>query len=339
MLFLASCLNPDNKKGIVLDLSNKRKEIFYSDFVNSIHTIDLETKDDNLIGDIDQISKDDSLLFLLDQSQKSIFIFTDSGKYVRKANYFGKGEGEYISSTSICLDQTNKILFVYDETQKKILKYNYNLDYLGDIRFKSNDIIRAIGMLANGNFILFTPDYMSRGRDGVWEADQNGEFVKDYKRVNTKNRFVFVPFPYYSNMDGLISFYEGYENTIYSIENDDLFNMTEFNLIQKIPTKYFMNEDGVKHEGTGKYYMNNHIAETKNYYYLVFRSNKLGDVYAIYKKDTGRLIVADKIVDNISLGGYKSPTKIFSYANESFLSLIWDEDSNLNPDLQILYVK
>ena len=337
IVILFSCNKTKKENSIELDLSERSSKIRYSEIIDSLRYVHLENKDECLIGNVDQFIKDDTLLFLLDKQQKTLFIFSENGKFIRKLDKVGGGEGEYIATTSFCINPNTKMIHILDDTQHIILQYTYNLRFIKKLQFEFEDIIRSIGMLPNGNFIFFTPDQMPRGRDGVWEVDTLGNFVRQFREVDAKHKFSFSPFPYYTTSEGIVSFYDGFTNEIFSIENGELLKKHHCNLKQKLPDKFLSRMDGVNHEGTDIYYMNNWIAETQNHYYLRFRSNKLGDVNVFLEKNTKKVLIADLLENDFD--GSQSPINIFSYNKHSMLAVVWSENSDLNPDLQLLYLK
>ncbi len=169
---------------IKLDLSTKTGDSEFSGSLESHGTIQLETRKECLIGDIDQLFKDDTLLFILDKHQKSIFIFSDSGTFIRKIDQVGKAEGEYISATSFCVDKNKKVIHIYDIKQKKLLTFDYHGNFIKEIRFLPPGIIRSIALSNTGKLVCFTPDFCSHERDGVWEIDGAGNFIKQFRKVD-----------------------------------------------------------------------------------------------------------------------------------------------------------
>lgn len=332
---LFSCQNKKNDK-IDLDLSKKKSELKYSEILDSIRYIQLETKDDCLIGNINQILKDDTLLFIMDRKQKSIFIYNESGSFIQKINQVGKGEGEYISLTSFCVDPRKKKIFIYDEIQKKILQYNYNTNYEKDMKLGDSEIIRSVALFNNGNFIFFTPDLISRARDGVWEVDTLGRLIKEYKDVDSSHKMVWIPFPYYSNCEGKISYYDCFTNEIFSFKKSEILCEYRFNLKQMIPKKYLNKENGLN-MGTGIYYLDSDFAETQDYYYLQFYSTEQGHIEGFFEKSTKKFVVGDSLVNDID--DNNTPLKIFTYNRNSFAGVVWAEDAKSNPMLQLLFIK
>ncbi len=336
IVLTSSCTNK-NSEHINLDLSLRSNELNYSVVFDSLKNIQLETNENCLIGKIDQILKDDSLLFILDKHQKSIFIFDDKGKFLRKIYYVGKGDKEYISTTSFCIDTDRKYVYILDDIQQKLFKYNYNTEFISSLNLNREDIVRSMGVLRNGNIVFFTPDYMSRSRDGVWEIDTLGNFVKSFRDVDPKHKFVFIPYPYYSNYNGKISFYDGFKNEIYSIKNKTLKREYCINLSQKMPDKYLINERGTKEGGTGDYYMNRHISETESIYYLQFKSTNKGVTNVFLDKKSKNIFSADKLKNDMDKNGVAN--KLFNFNRNSLVGIVWDDTGIQNPILQILYVK
>lgn len=336
MCILFSC--QDKKTGkIDLDLSKKKVQLNYSEILDSIKYIQLDTKEECLIGDVNQLLKDDTLLFIMDQKQKSIFIYSESGRFIQKINHVGKGEGEYISLTSFCIDPRKKKIFIYDEIQKRLLRYNYNAKYESHLKLDDSEIIRSVGLFKNGHFIFFTPDHLTRGRDGVWEVDTLGRFVQEFKDVKPNHKLVFVPYPYYSNCEEKISYYDYFTNELLFFSNNKLICEYSFDFKQKIPDKYINKEGGVNNEGTDIYYINYHIAETKDYYYLQFFSNKQGRVEVFFEKNSQKLTMANSLVNDLDTN--KTPIKVFTYNKNAFAGVVWTEDAKSNPMLQLLFLK
>ncbi|MEN6457025.1 MAG: 6-bladed beta-propeller [Prolixibacteraceae bacterium] len=319
-----------------MNLEDRTAKILYSQIVDSVHLIQLETTKECLVGEIDQILKDDTLLFLLDKHQKTIFIFSESGRYIRKIDYIGKGEGEYISSSSFCVYPQLQRLYLFDQTQKKLLVYDYEGRYLYAAQSQNMDIVRNIGLSEDGNILCFTPDKCAPFcRDGLWEVDLNGTFIKEYRTVDPNHKFSWVG-DHYSNCEGKISFYDCFTDGLFSFQNGELVREYQFDLKQRMPSKYLARKDGVKKEGTNNYYMNFHIAEVSNYYYLQYRSNKLGDVHVFFEKSTKNFLISDSLVNDF---GIQSPINIFTYNKQALCALAWGDDPSINPELQLLYLK
>jgi hypothetical protein len=312
----------------------------YSEIVDSVKYVHLETTGESLVGRINQLHKDDSLLFILDKKQKSIFIFDDRGRYRNKINHIGRGPGEYISITSFDIDEDRKEICLLDDMQQKILRYTYKGEYLNEIVYKQSTLIRSIACLGS-DYICFTPDYLSRTRDGIWEIDTLGSFVKEIKDVDSKYKFPSFPWPYYTSYEkDRISFYDCNTEEIYSI-TDDLKCEYSFDFKQKLPDEYHATDETVytqdgRVRGSGDYFRIRKIAESELYYFLKFFSKFKGDVYVLFEKRTKKLFIMDSLRDD--LDNTKLSNEVFSYSKDALAVVHW-ESVDANPSLQLLFMK
>jgi len=136
------------KTGIEIDFS-KKQQCNLSSIVDSVKTIQLETSSEYLIGRVDAFYKDDGWLFILDAKQKTVYIFSDNGKYINKINYIGRGVGEYNRIKCICLNRYKKALLIFDSSQQKILSYNYKGQFIEETKLKDKTSITSFCALEN----------------------------------------------------------------------------------------------------------------------------------------------------------------------------------------------
>lgn len=340
ILSIISVIFSTPKSKTVIDLSKKENNLNYSSIANSVCYIDLKINSENLFGDINQLCKDDSLVFLLDKKQKMVFIFDTSGNFLSKLDMIGRGPGEYISITSITLDKGRNILCLLDDMQQKILKYDYKGNFINEIKYDQSTIIRSFAFL-NNNYVLFTPEYLSRTRDGVWVVDTLGNFKQELKDVDSKYKFSSSPFPYYSSYkSNSLSFYDCNTEEIYTL-SDKMICEYKFDFKQKMPLEYHATDEAVftqdgKLRGTGNYYRISKINECDNYYCLKYNSNFKGDVFVFINKKNGKIRMGNSLVNDFDKTNI-SMQELFSYEGNSFAMLVWSDD--LKPLIQIINMK
>lgn len=324
----------NNKETIQINLNNSKNELNYSEFVESVNYIQLETRSDCLISNINQIVKDDSLLFLLDRKQKSLFIFNSNGKYLNKIQKVGKGIDEFITICSFCINPHLKTIYILDDIQQKLLEFDYHCIFKRLIPISKEDIVREINVLPNNNFVFCTPDYMPRGRDGIWEVDTAGRFVQSYFEISSKHKFVFIPYPYLSGLNQKLSFYDIFNNKFYSLSNGEIFLKYKFDLIQMLPDEFLLNERGVKEGGTGDFFLNRRFSETENHICFQYISSNKGTNYLLFNKKNRDIKMGKILTNNIDKLG--SPRELFNYDRNSICGIVWKKHEYLNPLIQIL---
>jgi thioredoxin-related protein len=96
-IFNNSCTTRAVDKTDICYLEEKSDIMLSSDIVNSVTFIPLETNDNFIIGSIDKILKIDGLYYFLDRKTKTIFIYDETGKSIKKIAHIGYGPGEYVS--------------------------------------------------------------------------------------------------------------------------------------------------------------------------------------------------------------------------------------------------
>lgn len=97
----------------------------YSDLIDSIGIIKLETNDQSVIGSIRKILVKNEKFYIYDRMNRTIVIFNKNGKFINKLNRNGKGPGEYFELRDFDVDENDNIHIL---SYNKILTYNSSLD-------------------------------------------------------------------------------------------------------------------------------------------------------------------------------------------------------------------
>ena len=114
--------------------SNLTGSIDLSKIIDSIHYVALEKTENSLIGKIDKVIYHDNLLFIVDVlTSKSVFIFTEDGKYVNKISNVGRGPEEYTYPEFVSINDTQKTIEITDHTLHKVFIYDYKGNFKNSI--------------------------------------------------------------------------------------------------------------------------------------------------------------------------------------------------------------
>lgn len=334
-LMYFSCTTQNQKDSIEINLHDNKSLLSVSDITDSISSIVLEFTSKSVIGRIDQIIKDDSLLFVLDKQQNTLFKFSLKGDYLGKIHNIGRAAGEFLELSTIAVDRNNKVIFLMDNLQRKMLKYQYdgalieevaNLDYY----------CRNLCILENGNLLMLNPDYNAYGMDGVWETNRNGEIERAISEVHSKYKFTWLVYPAFSDYENTISYYDIYSNVVYTLAGSVPTPMFSFNLKQLLPLKYLKSEYGVGFgKGTGRYYVNNGIAETNNTFLLKYYSNVTGSSHVLFSKSTKKASILNSCAEEPN----QKEHEIYSFDSNTLVRIITPVETNKNPLLELWHVK
>ncbi len=102
-----------------------KKYDFY-DVVKDIEYVPLEMTEESVVGGVLMIKFYKNYILFLDEQTKSIFIFDDKGKYIRKISRVGLGPGEYISINAFCVHPKTGMITIA-ASFRKIITYSFDL--------------------------------------------------------------------------------------------------------------------------------------------------------------------------------------------------------------------
>lgn len=109
---------------IKININKKKDFIELSNYFDA-EIVCLETNADCQIGQIDKVKTTDQYIFVLDKTvARAVFLFDKKGKFVRKFDKKGKGQGEYLYLEN--MDVYENHLYILSGLDRKILQYNYH---------------------------------------------------------------------------------------------------------------------------------------------------------------------------------------------------------------------
>lgn len=164
---IISCNNRDQTRfnkleTIDLDegLKNK-KELVLSQIATDIQYIPLETKEECLITSVSQVFAFKNKIIVFDERQRNIYLFENTGKFIRKIGKKGVGPGEYNEAFRVSFNDKDSSILVKDRDNifygidgifiKKVAKF----PEMGQIDFLGDNIVFSFGrpdFVFNDNF-------------------------------------------------------------------------------------------------------------------------------------------------------------------------------------------
>lgn len=95
------------------------QEVLMSDYVKDINYIPVETRDSALIGEAKMFVLDGEILFWNPRGE-TVYVFSDSGKYLKNVGVAGRARGEFLGVANILQDEEGNYIF----TSVKITVYS-----------------------------------------------------------------------------------------------------------------------------------------------------------------------------------------------------------------------
>ncbi|ADY50872.1 hypothetical protein Pedsa_0287 [Pseudopedobacter saltans DSM 12145] len=199
--------------------------IKFSDIIKSSFFLKLETKNDALIGNIDKLVFDSGKIFIADKDiAEAIFIYSDSGKFLKKIDGKGQAPGEFLEIRDFTLDTVNKYLYVLDLQGRKVNVYNYEGEFL-----RSNPmpfLFSAFAYINSNIFAMSTATAYNKQNPKINNhylvtAELSGKIVSAEFPFNNKERdFTYFNAAPLRTFGSKVLFYPRYSNTIYEVGNN-----------------------------------------------------------------------------------------------------------------------
>lgn len=217
-----------NESSIKINVDvDEHKELLWSDVVESIRTIKLESKDDAHLGSIKKIDHDGSLFFCQDAMSGSVYCYDTAGYFKCPIGRKGKGPGEYLAPSAFALDKEKNEVWIVDNNNK-ILKYDYSGQFIESI---------DIGTLFMYSFNIYEDKlFCYTGKSTNWKNDGTDDywcneltvfsigkeptrlFPVDKELYDLNNRITIQSSTPFSDQSNSITFYHTISNYIYSID-------------------------------------------------------------------------------------------------------------------------
>jgi hypothetical protein len=294
-------LSIDMEKAI--DKHTTSKHIF-SEFIDSIKYIPLETNSNCYISDIQKIIFHENHLYIWDYN--GILKFDSNGKFVCKIGNTGHGPGEYIQNRGIII--CSDTLFI--NSGNRILAYHTNTgDHLMTFPFKSSMFFEKIG----GSFVALNE------HNGYIEFfDQKGHIMDsiNYERFEgeiKKGGFVYPFYDIFFRTHPSLKVSTSHNDTIFEITNSHtltpryVVNMGKYKLPNDERFEYV--GDFNKFDKLTANYIRPIPFETSRY--LIFQLGKWGMAC-----NFSTLGFNDKKADLIGLGVFDKTNRQFYLLNE-----------------------
>ncbi|GAL89705.1 6-bladed beta-propeller [Jejuia pallidilutea] len=231
-LFLINCKKDqkvivENQKRILLKNSFSQKPLMFSEIIDSITYVKLETSKKCIVGEIQKIINYKNRFYIHDRKTKSILWFTSKGEYLNKIRQIGKGPGEYLNISEFFI--LNDRIHIYDNRLRKIFLFSIEGEFINSIK-TGRDLIRYLIPLDDGGYLCNNEfDDGKSSRTGIWKINSQGKFEKEYLKFDKHLEMLFFWSPMYK-FESEIRFLSHLDNSIYSFK----VNILEDDILKKI---------------------------------------------------------------------------------------------------------
>ncbi|WP_170179755.1 6-bladed beta-propeller [Flavivirga rizhaonensis] len=191
LLCFSSCkkivneLDNVNLEHIKVDIQEKYPEGDFKEYFSSSKIIALETTERSIFSKIDRISLHKDKIFILDRNTDAVLIFSNTGKFLNKIQYIGKGPMEYISLHDFTIDENRGHIILYTDRPYKLITYTIEGQFLKEEKIKG--FYFNMGFKDNNLFLL-----VKEKKDKMFlEYNLETQAKKRFVDLNEKDEFFF----------------------------------------------------------------------------------------------------------------------------------------------------
>lgn len=211
---IISCAKADDNT-IDLDQTDK---VSVLDLVDSISVVQLETKEESLIGGIQRIISYKNRFYILDYNLQAILCFNANGEYLFKINKRGRGPEEYTYLGDFNIDPYNNQLMLL-VPWGNILYYDLDGNFISKVKLPSEIIAYNEVYAINKDKLLFISwnEYQAS-----YYSRKSEKILKRFLHVTKNQQFVFNPLhkSYYYN-DSLFFNNVGVNNDVLNLTDEN----------------------------------------------------------------------------------------------------------------------
>lgn len=295
----------------------------YSDIIEVLEVVKLQTSENSIIGEIRKIEYINDKFYIKDKNQV-LFIFDSNGNFIHKLNKRGRGPKEYLEMRDYYVNDKG---FITVLSYKALITYNSNLEFIDKRKFnitsKSGRDLNPLNFFQTKNHT-----FLHMGSFGLKHVEPRKEST--IYCINKNNEIIKEFIPITSGLTGHQSYYRSGDATYnsHSYGNDTVYSVLE-NEIKPVWFIDFQNKKITENEMMGdrailfnKIWKNDYKGmilrpfENETYLSFSFASGQ-SRKQAVLNKNNGVLQI-------INVGKTTPIPKIFpeGICNNSFFSLV-----------------
>lgn len=318
-------------EGIPIDLSDNNSTIYYSDFVDSLSYMKLNTGDSCLISGIDYMYTDSNYCIVKDLGGDGLFIFEDN-QLIGHLHHYGRGPQEFIRISYFCIDKKSKQIYIHDNRSKKIVVYTYHGQFVREFPFLT--VFHDFIITDDKNIICISPYYIPGTQNGIWLADSNGVFMKSLYEVTEDCQFHTSSATNYKQCGDHFIYYDRYKDLFVTFTQDSSRFLYKFDLKQGMPAS--MKKDP-EQDFVPEYFMECGFLYTKRCMLIGFSSMDQ-HYWVLFDAKTEQVKISSKLVND--LDDKKELATFFGHIDDhTLIRELRSAENDCNVYLQLLHVK
>ncbi|MCH7402026.1 6-bladed beta-propeller [Belliella kenyensis] len=311
-LFLLSCdrsraslekVYYDQEGFVVFDIvdHNEVDMIYFSEFVNAIDYIPLETSAACLIGEVDKVLINENFIYVLDKRiVNAAFVFDREGNFVKQLGREGEAEGEYLELGDMFFIDESQIA-IYDHVRQQMLVFK-DLEYSHTEKFdwKSSKIYEFGGYFYHNPF-LSKYNVVEAGPFELFISGYESNIIEKHFEYPSYRDVVYEKQNVFRLYDDSVLFIPPFYNKVFSLKGKDVTPRYLFNFgDRQLPI-----EETYSFETLSAALQNyGHVGDTflENQQHVFFEASYKGPSakFCLYNKEEGVFKFSSKITNDVN---------------------------------------
>ena len=256
--------------------------------VEILDIIQLETKEESLLGTISKVQQVDDQWFV--SSMSKLFVFNSRGEFIHTIGEIGNGPGEISEVMDFWIDSDQKQIVILDTSGRKIVIFNLNGEFQKEIGI--NSFPQGIAK-SNSEFLLFlnrsTSDFTLDESYDLAVLDKNGIVTSTFFPSSPEYKTWYLPNMLFYEFEGKVNYLDYWQNQIYTWNEDELIPYIKIDFGDgKFPYEFTKSSEDYDEKKRDYRFMNGGVIESENYLY--FDIYDKGEVaYIFYDKQNNNL--------------------------------------------------
>ena len=327
---------PEKRDFISIDFeSSLVSELKFSQFVDTIEFIPLETTNENLIGEVNRIIYDDEKYYIRatrGMLNSNLFVFDKTGKYLWGLNKRGYGPGEYNDFKDFLLtkDRINVVSYF------KFISYDKKGSFKEEYKLEQH--VKEFLNIDDTTFLAFAKRTRVNNLMFFYIMNDEGKVEnRFFKRKESEARAN----DYRTNWRGIVSWGDSYymnypyTDTIFKVRQEEVspYYYVDYGN-KKIPSDLFKPSDEPKiiekkFSSLTDYFYINSFGLADHYVYVGSTNKVFQNFLTLYSRKTGRTFSSHRLVDDMYLKGNILPltAKVIPHNSDNG-DILWEVEPN-----------
>ena len=197
----------------------------YSDVLEYVSFVRLETTDNSLIGRVDKVIATDDKFIIMDSSiARMIFVFNRDGSFSNRIGTQGGGPEDYDHPGDIAYDKYDDELLVLCQNRSAILRFKLDGTFAGKTTF--DWLVNSIFVTGKNACLVYFNNYIQpnnkKNEYNMVIINKNGDILETLLPYNEEIGKLSPSRPVFSYYNDEIIFALRYFNTVYKLDNNEI---------------------------------------------------------------------------------------------------------------------